>query len=83
MRLEYFTAKWCQPCRWFGPVMGQFAIETEIPVEIIDIDKNPERLPLDVLGVPTVIMYEGDTEKARFSGAKTSNDLAEWIKVNG
>jgi hypothetical protein len=51
-------------------------------VEIIDIDVYPERIPANVMGVPTVILYDGNVEKARFSGAKNKHDLQEWITVN-
>lgn len=80
MRLEYFTAPWCAPCRVFGPIMDKVAKEYNLLVEKIDIAKNPERLPEDVLGIPTVIMYIQDKPVARFSGAKSETDLVAWIK---
>lgn len=82
MRIEYFTAKWCQPCKWFGPIMGDLAMNSSFPVEIIDVNQNPERMPPDLLGVPTVILYKDNIEKARFTGPKSKTDLAEWITVN-
>jgi thioredoxin-like negative regulator of GroEL len=83
MRLEYFTAPWCQPCKTFGPIVEKVNHFKPGLIEKIDIQKNPERLPNDVLGIPTVIMYNGNTEVARFSGAKSESELLDWISVNG
>ena len=79
MKLEYFTAPWCQPCKTFGPTLENVAREKEIYLDKVNIQDEPERLPTDVLGIPTVILYVNDKEAARFTGAKSAFDLTQWL----
>ena len=83
--MQYFTAPWCVPCKTFGPILEEVTTALEIPVEKINIDDSPEKLPEDVFGVPTIIMFNKDKEMGRFTGAKTFDKLNEWLleKVNG
>lgn len=83
MRLEYFTAPWCQPCKVFGPTIEKFAEENGYVLDKINIQDEPERLVPDVLGLPTVILYDGDNEVGRFTGAKSSEDLLYWVAEAG
>jgi thioredoxin 1 len=55
-------------------------VETQIPIEVIDIDENQE-LAMDygIRGVPTLIMIDGDVEVKRFSGMKMKNELENWL----
>jgi thioredoxin-like negative regulator of GroEL len=83
MRLEYFTAPWCAPCKTFGPIMDKVAKDYELDVEKIDIQATPERIPADVLTIPTVILYLQNAPVARFSGPKQEQDLITWIATEG
>lgn len=38
IRLIYFTATWCGPCRTFGPLLARQGL----PIERVDIDHDPE-----------------------------------------
>lgn len=53
--------------------------ETPVVYEKIDIDKSPERLPPDVMGVPTVIMYQDGEEISRIVGARGEDDFRGWL----
>lgn len=79
MKLEYFTAPWCGPCRTFGPMLQSVAKDQGLDLEKINIQDEPERLPADVLGIPTVILYVADEEVSRFTGAKSEFDLNRWL----
>jgi thioredoxin-like negative regulator of GroEL len=80
MRLEYFTAPWCAPCKTFGPIIEKVAGEKQVYLDKINIQENPERLPPDVLSVPTVIGYlESGFEFARFVGTMSEEDLSNWL----
>jgi len=73
-----FTASWCQPCK--GLAMNLASVETEVPIEIIDIDYDPDTTTkYMVRGVPTLVMLEDDKEIRRFSGMKSTKELQEWI----
>jgi thioredoxin 1 len=57
-------------------------VETQIPIEVIDIDENRELATnYGIRGVPTLVMLDGDIEVKRFSGVKMKNELSEWLKV--
>jgi thioredoxin 1 len=55
-------------------------VETQIPIEVIDIDENQE-LAMDygIRGVPTLVMLDGDVEVKRVSGMLMKNQLVEWL----
>lgn len=83
MKLEYFTAPWCQPCKVFGPTLEKFAVTWGFELDKINIQEDPAKLPADVLGLPTVIMYKDNIEVSRFTGAKSESDLAGWALSAG
>lgn len=56
MRLLYFTAAWCQPCKKFGPLLEKESGDRGIRVDRIDIDQEPQlALAFSVMSVPTVV----------------------------
>ena len=83
MRLEYFTAKWCGPCKFYGPIVNDVTTKLDVPIEKIDIDEEWSRVPSDVRGVPTIIMYNDDKEVSRIVGARSEDDLRGWISSGG
>lgn len=77
MELLYFTAKWCVPCRSFGPVMERV---TEPAVTKVDVDLNTEMVNLyGVMSVPTVILAKDGFEVARFSGARDLDYVNKFV----
>lgn len=67
MRLAYFTAKWCGPCRQFGPLLEREAEARGLPVDKIDIDENTElTMRFQIISVPTVIAVEAGEVADRF-----------------
>ena len=81
MKLFYFTAAWCQPCKVFGPIMEK--IGTDYTVDKIDIEQDMNTATLlDVRSVPTVVIFETDTgtEVGRFVGARTEDWVRDFLK---
>ena len=78
MKVLRFTASWCQPCKMLAKTLED--VETQIPIEVIDIDENQE-LAMDygIRGVPTLVMIDGDIEVKRVSGMLMKNQLSEWL----
>ena len=77
-KIVRFTASWCAPCKGLAMVIE--SIKTEVPIEVIDIDQNQEvAMKSGIRSVPTLIMYDGDTEVKRHTGVMTENQLTEWI----
>ena len=77
-RLYYYSAPWCVPCQSFGPVMDQ--VNAVMPVVKVNIDYEADLVQrANVRSVPTVILVEGETEIRRFVGARSYQDVINFI----
>jgi len=77
-QLFYFTAPWCGPCKMLSPVMDQ--VSQSISVEKINIDYEIDRAKsANVMSVPTVILVENGQEVRRFVGARSYQDVMQFI----
>jgi thioredoxin 1 len=77
-QLFYFSADWCVPCQTLGPVMDQ--VSQKIPVRKINVDYEPDvNSRYRVQSIPTVILVENEQEIRRFIGAKSYNDIIQFI----
>jgi len=77
----YFTADWCQPCKKVRPIVQELNREqTTAGFQIIDVDDNPELVKsFAIKSVPTFILFDNGIEKSRITGAKTKEDLEDFI----
>jgi thioredoxin-like negative regulator of GroEL len=74
----YFTAPWCQPCQALGPIMDK--VSQQMPVEKINIDYEMDRArSVNVGSVPTVILVEKGQEVRRFTGARSYEQVMQFI----
>ena len=74
----YFTAPWCQPCQTLGPIMDK--VSNQLPVEKINIDYESSRArSANVMSVPTVILVENGQEVRRFVGARSYEQVMQFI----
>ena len=73
-----FTASWCGPCKMLAKNLE--STKTEMPIEVVDIDVNPE-LATDygIRGVPTLVMVVDGKEKKRLVGMKSLKELEDWL----
>jgi len=77
-RLYFYKADWCQPCQTFGPVIDQ--VSAFIPVVKVNVDYEADSAQrANVRSVPTVILVENDQEIRRFTGAKSYQDVMQFI----
>jgi thioredoxin 1 len=77
-KLFYFTAPWCGPCKMLSPIMDE--VSQTILVEKINIDYEMDRArAANVMSVPTVILVENDQEVRRFIGAKSLQQIKDFI----
>jgi thioredoxin 1 len=77
-QLFYFSAAWCQPCQTLGPIMDQVA--SQIPVQKINVDYEADVITkYGVRNIPTVILVENGQEVRRFTGARTYNDIINFV----
>jgi len=77
-RLYYYSTPWCVPCQSFGPVMDQ--VGAVVPVVKVNVDYEADLAQrANVRSVPTVILVENDQEIRRFTGAKSYQDVMQFI----
>jgi thioredoxin len=77
-KIMYFSAPWCGPCQSFGPVMDQVA--SVIPVVKVNVDYEADMAArTNVRSVPTVILVENDQEVRRFTGARSYEQIMQFI----
>jgi thioredoxin 1 len=78
-QLFLFTAEWCPGCKTLEPVMDK--ISSKIYVEKINIDYESDRAKAaNVMSIPTVVLAENGQEIRRFVGAKSYEQILEFIK---
>jgi thioredoxin-like negative regulator of GroEL len=55
-------------------------IETDIPIEVVDIDEQPElATEFGIRGVPTLVMVEDNVAGKRLVGNKTIQEIEAFI----
>lgn len=81
IKIEYYTAAWCGPCRSMVPVIE--ALKNEgWDIEKIDVDANRQLAQEKrIAGVPTFIVYRDGEAKRRFSGARSKAAMEQEFKL--
>jgi len=78
-KLFLFTAEWCPGCKTLEPIMDK--ISATIPVDKVNIDYEMDRArAANVMSVPTVVLAENGQEIKRSVGAKSYEQMLEFIK---
>ncbi len=81
IRMEYFTAAWCGPCKSVKPFIKELQ-DDGWDIEIIDSDQNKDRvLANKVAGIPTFIIYKNGIQVDRFTGARPKADILSALKA--
>jgi thioredoxin 1 len=76
----YFTAEWCNPCKRTKPVAEELNRDNVIKIQFIDADDNGELCrKFEVKAIPTFILIEDSKEIRRMNGAKTKEQIQEFI----
>jgi len=82
-----FWAEWCSPCLFIEPVLKQVLKQYEGKVLLakLEVDEG-ENMRLagkyQVRGFPTIILFEEGQEVERFSSARPSSFIEEFIESN-
>jgi thioredoxin 1 len=81
MKILWFTAPWCRPCKNMEPVIDELRDEhPNLEVERIDVEARPDRAELHgVRAVPTFIFLADDAETGRIAGAVPKDKLSALI----
>jgi thioredoxin 1 len=80
--LVEFWAPWCGPCRQLGPVLEQIADERAGSLKVVKInqDENPVvSADYRVMGLPTMLVFEGGEAVASMLGARPKSRIVEEL----
>jgi thioredoxin 1 len=76
-----FWAPWCGPCRMLGPVIDEVAGQTDAVVCKLNVDdEGALSAQYGVMSIPTVIIFKGGAETARFVGVLPAETLLDALK---
>ena len=72
-----FWAPWCGPCRVVHPILEEIAAEREdLRIVSLNTDENQETaVRLEILSIPTLILFKNGTEAKRVIGAMPKRRL--------
>lgn len=79
-----FWADWCAPCHAIAPHLKSVLAELNGAVSLckVEVDEG-ENMKLAgryrLRGFPTVILFQEGEERGRFSGARASHWIRDWI----
>ena len=77
-----FYSPTCGPCHVMHPVLDRLARRRagEIAVIKVDVDRFPELASgFGIQAVPTFVVVQGGTERARTSGAVSEENFSLWV----
>jgi thioredoxin 1 len=83
--LADFWADWCGPCHALSPHLLRAVEELEGAVTLakVEVDEG-DNMKLAghyrVRGFPTVILFRNGRERGRFSGARATHWLRDWLQ---
>ncbi len=77
-QILYFSSLSCVPCKTFSPVMEQVSKSHPVTKIITDYELDRTRTA-NVSSVPTVILTENGQEIRRFVGAKSYEQVMQFI----
>jgi thioredoxin len=82
--LADFWAEWCAPCHALAPHLERVIEELNGSVRLakIEVDEG-ENMKLAghyrLRGFPTVILFQNGQERGRFSGARSTHQVRDWL----
>jgi thioredoxin 1 len=77
----YFTAEWCNPCKRTKPIAEDLDRDNIIKFQFIDADDNGDLCrKFEIKSIPTFILIEDGIEVKRMNGAKTKEQIEDFLK---
>jgi thioredoxin 1 len=79
-----FWADWCSPCHALAPHLERVVKELSGAVRLakVEVDEG-ENMKLAghyrLRGFPTVILFQDGAERGRFSGARSTHQVRDWL----
>lgn len=79
-----FSAKWCPPCRTFGPVFDKWKekyTKANVSFKKVDVDEDKEMATkFKISALPTVVITVDGVEVKRFVGMPKEDQVLEYLK---
>lgn len=77
MRVLYFSAPWCGPCKVFKPIVQEVSRDLNVAIEDINVDYDTTYSQKhSISAVPTIIVTDNqDNVLFRHSGAMSKDQL--------
>ena len=86
LTLVDFSAEWCGPCRAMAPILRRVAakVDDDIKIVKVDVDKNRALAQkLNIMGVPTFVLYRKGKILWRQSGMQSAKALLKLFEKYG
>jgi len=81
MKVQFFNAKWCGPCKQMKPHIEKLQQEG-YNIEEIDIDEFPSLAEdAEVRGVPTLMIFDNEGLQERVVGYQDYDRLKKRIDI--
>ena len=80
-----YWAEWCGPCKMIAPILDDIAKDYNgrLKVAKLNIDENPKTPgEYGIRGIPTLILFKGDSVEATKVGALSKSQLVAFIDSN-
>jgi len=82
-----FWAEWCSPCHALSPhlerIIGEFAGSLRLAKVEVDEGENMKLAGhYRLRGFPTVLLFQQGEERGRFSGAKSTHQIRDWLATH-
>jgi thioredoxin 1 len=81
-----FASSVCPPCRMLRPILDKLAHEfaTTLAIGTVEVDAEPgAAAAYEVLSMPTLILFNGGKEIARWIGFRSEPDLRWLLSEHG
>ncbi len=78
-----FWAPWCGPCLQMAPHFESAAIAMPLQAQFLKINNDDEQTlgsKLRIASIPAVLVFKDGKEIDRFSGARNSTQIENWVK---
>ncbi len=77
-----FSASWCQPCKTLAPTLERVAKEYSGRLNVYEIDveeAGDTAVRMDIVGVPTCVLFKNGKEFDRFQGSPDITAIRERV----
>ena len=77
-----YSTSWCAPCRQLAPIIEELSKEIkDINFYEIDADESPDiASQYDVMGIPTLILFNNGKEIRRIVGLRSKEEIKKELK---